>query len=193
MKLTLATLACLIGASTISFGACGQTPGAGPFFKEKDVSESALIDALTPAEAEPTIRTRSIRIRPNTTAPNPATAPVQAKRSEASLLITFETNSADLTDKARSALDVVARALSSDRLADFEFSVEGHADPRGISEQNLRLSQLRAESVVNYLVSAHNVPRDRLRAIGKGDHELANPSDPAAEENRRVTIKTVVR
>jgi outer membrane protein OmpA-like peptidoglycan-associated protein len=192
MKITPTSLACLMAASTLALAAEAQTPGAGPYFKEQDISESALIDALTPAE--PTIRTRSIRIRPNSAAgagDMAATAP--AKNSEASLLITFETNSADLTERARAALDVVGRALASDRLAEFEFSVEGHADPRGSSDQNLRLSQLRAESVVNYLVAAHSLPRERLHAVGKGDRNLADPSNPAAEENRRVTIKTVVK
>ncbi|MCL4746878.1 MAG: OmpA family protein [Burkholderiaceae bacterium] len=151
----------------------------GKIFKDKDITEGALVDALTP---EPTVRTRSIRVQPSSGAP--------AKAPAASVLITFETNSAELTPPSRLQLDVVGRALGSDRLADFSFSVEGHADPRGTSEHNLRLSQARAESVVEYLVQQHGIKRQRLNPIGKGDVELANAAVPAAPENRRVTIVT---
>ena len=164
-------------------------PSNGVLFKEKDVNEAALIEALTP---EPTVRTRSIKVRPNSPSPQ-AAAPEQPKRAEASLLITFETNSAELTPRARAALDQVGRALNSQQLLEFEFSVEGHADPRGGHDLNLKLSQARAESVVDYLVGTHNVPRQRLNAVGKGDHELLNPASPAAAENRRVTIRTVLK
>jgi outer membrane protein OmpA-like peptidoglycan-associated protein len=108
------------------------------------------------------------------------------------LLITFQTNSAELTPESRTALDVVARALASDRLASFAFAVEGHADPRGPSDMNLRLSQARADSVVEYLVRRHGLPRDRLSPVGKGESELANVAVPTAPENRRVTIKTML-
>ena len=115
----------------------------------------------------------------------------ELKKASASLLITFETDSAALTPAAQASLDVVARALQADRLASFNFSIEGHADPRGPAEHNMALSQSRAESVVDYLVGRHSIVRERLRPIGKGETELANPARPAAPENRRVTITTL--
>lgn len=153
---------------------------AQPIFRGGDITEDKLIEALTPAPEE--VRTRSIRVERDTTT---------AKSGAASLLITFETNSARLSPSAQNSLDVVARALQADRLAGFNFSVEGHADPRGMPDYNLRLSQARAESVVDYLASHHGVARERLRPIGKGQTELANPARPTAPENRRVTIKTL--
>jgi OOP family OmpA-OmpF porin len=152
--------------------------------KGKEINESVLIDALTPEEP---IRTRSIKIMREGDKPLPPPKPAAA-----SLLITFETNSAELTPKARQSLDVVARALKSDKLAEFKFSIEGHADPRGGEEYNLHLSQERAESVVNYLVDQHQIERDRLKPVGKGISEPLNTAHPDAPENRRVTIKTVI-
>jgi outer membrane protein OmpA-like peptidoglycan-associated protein len=84
----------------------------------------------------------------------------------------------------------VAKALQSDKLAGFSFSVEGHADPRGSAELNQRLSEARAQSVVAQLVSAHGIDNGRLSPVGKGSTELLNPERPDAPENRRVTIVT---
>ncbi|MFT5589554.1 MAG: OOP family OmpA-OmpF porin [Bradyrhizobium sp.] len=163
--------------------------------KGKEVTESALIQALTPAEVEVTgdepVRTRSIRltrdIEPNAKPAKPV------KSASASLLITFEPNSADLTARAREALDVVSQALSSNKLADFRFAIQGHADPSGESDANLKLSQLRAESVRRYLVQSRHIDDSRLEAVGKGDSEPLNTRNPTAPENRRVTIVNLAR
>lgn len=164
---------------------------AQQIFKGKDLTEGNLIEALTPPPDE--VRTRSIRVERDKALVEPGSRPgkVAAKKPSASLLITFQTNSAELTQQAQSSLDVVGRALQAERLAEFNFAVEGHADPRGRHDDNLRLSQARAESVVEYLASRHRIERDRLKPIGKGDSELMNPARPAAPENRRVTIVTI--
>lgn len=161
-----------------------------PVIQEGQVTENALVDALTPAEAP--ILTRSLRIvRDGDTG---ASAPRQtAKRAAASLLITFETNSAALTAHAKRSLDVVGQALASDKLAAFRFGIEGHADPRGGEEVNLKLSQARAESVRDYLVSARQIDRARLEPVGKGASELMNKSSLSAAENRRVTIVNLAK
>jgi outer membrane protein OmpA-like peptidoglycan-associated protein len=148
----------------------------GKVLQGKEISESALVDALTP---EP--RSRSIRVTREAPPPAPA----------ASLLITFETNSAELTPEARQSLDVVGQALRSDKLSSLTFTIEGHADPRGTEAGNLKLSQARAESVVGYLVKTRGIDRARLKPVGKGQAELMNTENPIAPENRRVTIKTV--
>ena len=161
-----------------------------------DITESALIEALTPHAdpegaspgAAPSVRTRSIKVMREPTE-QPGTQ--VAKKAQASLLITFETNSAELRDEAKHSLDVVGKALQADSLAKFNFAIEGHADPRGGDDLNYRLSQARAESVMDYLVGTHGINRGRLKAEGKGSSELLNTDDPTAPENRRVTITTL--
>jgi OmpA-OmpF porin, OOP family len=46
--------------------------------------------------------------------------------------------------------------------------------------------------VMAYLINAHKIDPKRLKAKGKGDSEVMNKANPAAEENRRVTIVTDV-
>lgn len=156
--------------------------------KLNQVTEQALVDALAVDQpgAQDMAKTRSIR-------PMARNAPTQQPRAAAgrsNILITFRTNSADLTEESKHALATVARALQSDKLAGFSFSVEGHADPRGSAELNQRLSEARAQSVVAQLVSAHGIGSERLVPIGKGSSELLDAEHPAAPENRRVTIVT---
>lgn len=151
-----------------------------PVLSEGQVTEKALVDALTPAKP---VRMRSLRVTRDDDAGGHA-----AKPASASLLITFETNSAALTSAARRSLDVVREALVSEKLAGFRFAIEGHADPRGTPEGNLALSQARAESVRDYLVGNGKIDTARLEPVGKGDRELMNKANPIAAENRRVTV-----
>jgi outer membrane protein OmpA-like peptidoglycan-associated protein len=161
--------------AAVSLSAAAQSP---PVLKGDEITESALVEALTPTP--PPVLTRGIDLQSV-----PAGAPRPAK---AALLITFETNATILTADARHELDIVGQALNTNRLASFNFIIEGHADPRGSAERNLHLSEGRAKAVKQYLVQNQNVSPDRLEAVGKGDREPLNRANPAAPENRRVTF-----
>jgi outer membrane protein OmpA-like peptidoglycan-associated protein len=109
----------------------------------------------------------------------------------ASLVMTFETDSAILSSETMRTLDTLAKALQSDQLAGFTFRIEGHADPRGGAEWNQQLSAKRAAAVVSYLVERHGILPERLTPVGKGATELMDSKNPNAAVNRRVTIITL--
>lgn len=182
LRTALAALALCWGAA-----AQAQAPGSGPVLKMKDVTEQALVDALAIDEpvVEEGAKTRSLR---PTARSNPS--PAKAAAGKSNLLITFNTGSADLTAESKQALGTVAKALQSDKLAGFSFSIEGHADPRGSAELNQKLSESRAQSVAAFLVSSHGILAERLSPVGKGSSEPLNADRPDAPENRRVTIVT---
>jgi outer membrane protein OmpA-like peptidoglycan-associated protein len=203
----LSILSILAGAAlagAVASPAAAQT--AKPkVLDDSQVTEKTLVDALAPTPEDlAAIRTRSLRVGPAAAGTAGAQAGTQAgaagaqvatpdvapPRKDVSLLVTFVTNSATLTTRARELLDIVARALKSDQLASLKFTVEGHADPRGNPQANLALSQSRADSVRVYLIEKHGIGGDRLIAVGKGDRELMNRAVPAAPENRRVTLVT---
>ncbi len=162
--------------------AAAQSSAAGDVIRGKSLTTDSVLDALDP-EA---VRTRSFKLGGGSGARTSA----QPARASASLLVTFETGSSELTAPSRAQLDVVASALKNDRLANYRFTVEGHADPRGVSDANFALSQQRAESVKNYLIARHGIDAARLVAEGRGDRDLLNRDAPAAPENRRVTFVT---
>lgn len=187
----------LAAASLALLFAAGGALSQEKVMREGQVTEKALIEALSPAAAAPdaaasaadeTMRMRSFRPSVRPAAAAAGTAVAAAGPAKASILVTFVTDSAELTPRAKSALDVLAGAMKSERLASQRFTIEGHADPRGGDEYNLRLSQARADSVRSYLTSQHGLSPDRVNAVGKGSTALMNPGNPAAPENRRVTI-----
>jgi outer membrane protein OmpA-like peptidoglycan-associated protein len=165
---------------------------AAPVLSNAQVTEDVLVDALAiePALQADAASGTTRGFRP---APRPGTSSAAGKPTapgKASLLITFATGSADLTPETLQVLQTVAKALQSDRLAGFTFRIEGHADPRGTPEYNLKLSEERAQSVVAYLTGKLGVLPERLQPVGKGASELLNPQKPDSIENRRVTIVT---
>jgi OOP family OmpA-OmpF porin len=173
------------GLCAALLAAASVTPAQDKPLREDQVTEAGLVEALggaidANARAANGVRTRGFK-------PVKAGAAKEAK-GQAPLLITFVPDSAELMPSAKGALDVVARALRSEKLAGASFRIEGHADPRGGDEYNMQLSTRRAESVVDYLVQQQGIPADRLQPVGKGATELLNRTNKLAPENRRVTI-----
>lgn len=180
----------LVALLCVATGALAQpaNPASVPaeVLKNSQVTESALIDALMIAPPEAASgATRGFRPGSKPAAPAKPVGP-----GKANLLITFETNSAQLTAESQTLLETLARAMQSDALAGFSFRVEGHADARGDDGRNLALSQLRAESVAALLASRYGILPERLIAQGKGSSEPLNKARVDAPENRRVTIVT---
>ena len=189
MNRTFKPLICLCCAA--SMAAAPLVRAQDSVLKPSQVTEEAILDALfTGPPASPDCRNAA----PGTCrgfGPMPSARPVKPNAGKANLLITFATDSANLTPEDRTTLDVVAKALQSDTLAGETFRIEGHADPRGSDEHNLKLSQARAEAVSRYLVEQRSVLPERLSALGKGSSEPLNKREPDAPENRRVSVIAV--
>ena len=73
--------------------------------------------------------------------------------------------------------------------------IQGYADPTGDFDKNLRLSQDRAEAVVQYLTVKHHIPLRRIMVpMGYGETKLLDTSPTAAglAKNRRVEVRVMV-
>lgn len=66
----------------------------------------------------------------------------------------------------------------------------GHTDSDGSAEHNLKLSQARAQAVVDHL-TAQGIAADRLEVKGYGPTQPMAPNDSAANKarNRRTEIR----
>jgi len=101
--------------------------------------------------------------------------------------IQFATGTADLTPDAQAVLADVAALLNDNPRVSVQ--VEGHTDGRGDAEDNLLLSQERAQAVVDALGSL-GVDMARLTARGFGEQRpLAdNETEAGMATNRRVEL-----
>ncbi len=125
----------------------------------------------------------------------PAGAKVNAQGCEEQLVlrgVNFSTGSATLTAQDTLILDSVADILA--KRPAFDVEVRGHTDSVGSETSNLDLSQRRADSVRDYLVSKGISP-EKLTAVGKGEAEPLASNDTAdgRAENRRVTLEFTQR
>lgn len=106
--------------------------------------------------------------------------------------IQFKTGSAEILPESDTILSQVAGTLKGH--PEFRLlEVQGHADERGNDKENLSLTQKRAESVVEALVS-RGIERGRLRSMGYGEYCPLDPghNKVAWEKNRRVEFKVVL-
>lgn len=102
--------------------------------------------------------------------------------------INFDYDSAEIRPESLPDIDELGKALTSDALAESRIVLNGHTDAAGTDAYNQELSDRRAASVRNYLMSKFSIDGDRLIAIGYGEERLKNTGDPLAAENRRVEI-----
>ena len=104
--------------------------------------------------------------------------------------VVFRTGSAELSARSRPVLDSLAEALRTQPRLLVE--IAGFTDNTGDSTFNQHLSQLRAEAVRSYLISA-GVPPQRVIARGYGPTEPVAPNDtPLGRSlNRRIEVRPI--
>ncbi len=118
---------------------------------------------------------------------------IQQGRLEILDKVYFRTNRARIQPRSHALLLNVAQVLNNHPEIQ-RVRVEGHTDARGRREYNLRLSQQRAEAVVEFLVRRGHVARERLEARGFGPDRPVVANAQSREEhaqNRRVEFNIV--
>jgi outer membrane protein OmpA-like peptidoglycan-associated protein len=106
----------------------------------------------------------------------------------------FGTGKSRIQKRSNDLLDNIAAVLQAHPEI-LLVEVEGHADPRGSEEFNLKLSHRRAVAVVTYLVKK-GIAGDRLIAKERGEAAPARPdavTDLEHEANRRVQFRIFAR
>ena len=132
---------------------------------------AALFAGVSAAEADPL----------DNSAANPAPS------APSSLVLHFEPGSARVRQQDLPLLDQASRLYRAGN--PLVMIVTGGADTTGSAAANLRLSQLRANNVLQGLVS-RGIPVERFQVMAKGQTDLVVPtqSEVSEERNRRVEI-----
>ena len=99
--------------------------------------------------------------------------------------IYFETNKADLLPSSFPELDIVVQFMAENPKVEIEIS--GHTDNVGTQDYNMSLSEKRAESCKNYIISKKiNVARITSKGYGMSKPVASNNDEAGREKNRRV-------
>src|SRR6201997_4044756 len=95
----------------------------------------------------------------------------------------------NLTSKAKEALDQLATSISGTK--GYIITLEGGTDSVGPADYNYDLSQRRANSVIQYLASQHNIPAHKIYVIGLGKDKPveSNKTSDGRAKNRRVDVR----
>jgi peptidoglycan-associated lipoprotein len=147
----------------LAAGACGKKPPAA---------------TPTPQPPPPEVKPTTTPPPPPAPTPPPPPTPVEKPPVEETIEsltksgvlkpVFFAYDSIVLSEEARAVLQKNAEYLKNRPTA--KVMVEGHADSRGTNEYNLALSDRRAASVRDYLVSL-GIAGDRISSIAKGEEQ----------------------
>lgn len=109
--------------------------------------------------------------------------------TEASVHFAF--NKDNLTKKAKDALDQLAQTIPNTK--GYILTIEGGADSTGPQSYNYGLSQRRADAVIQYLASQHNIPAYKVFQIGLGEDKPvdSNKTRAGRAANRRVDVRVM--
>jgi len=91
--------------------------------------------------------------------------------------IQYEFNKSDILEASKPAIDTTVLKLMQNN-PELIVEIESHTDSKGSDQFNMKLSQRRAESVVNYLVSK-GIDVKRLKAQGYGESKPIAPNENA--------------
>lgn len=106
-------------------------------------------------------------------------------------MIFFDLNKSDIRPDAVPELEYVAEIMNN--YSKLSIEVVGHTDTRASEDYNLKLSENRAKSAINYLTKK-GVPESRLKIVYKGESQVLIPNATTEEQhqqNRRVEFHII--
>ena len=109
--------------------------------------------------------------------------------------IYYDLDKADIRPDAAEELDKIVQFLSDNTQMNLELGA--HTDARASTGYNLKLSQRRAESAVNYIIR-RGITKDRIKPKGYGESQLINECSDGVEcpeemhqQNRRTEFRII--
>jgi len=117
---------------------------------------------------------------------------IEAKKITIDQMVHFDFDKSNIKPEAAAILDDVAKVMQANPQIK-KVRVEGHTDSIGSDAYNLKLSQRRADSVVNYLTTKGGIAASRLEAVGYGESRpiATNATAAGRAKNRRVEFNVV--
>jgi outer membrane protein OmpA-like peptidoglycan-associated protein len=175
-------------------------PVSSPRAQTAAAPASEIVDRLAGLETAPEIDLAALRqqaadrIKARADAQpqkRPPIAPQLSKLPQVRFDVVFDQDSSIVRPASYQTLGSIADALYDPKLQPYRFLIVDHVESAGRRDHNLTLSQRRAESIRDVLVSTFKVSPKRLQALGLGEEQLQDANRPASPANARALIIAV--
>lgn len=123
----------------------------------------------------------------------PLIAPDLLKLPTFSVAITFDTDTPVVRPESYQTLGRIADALVQASLLPYSFLIVGHMETTGRRENNVILSQRRADAIRDTLVNTFKISSKRIQTIGLGEEQFVDPAHPASQVNEQIQLVTVAK
>ena len=107
--------------------------------------------------------------------------------------IQFDTDTPIVLPESYAKLGQVADTLVNSALLNSTFLVVGHTASGGRRDNNVLLSQRRANAVRDILINTFKISSKRLQSVGLGEEQLLDAARPSAAVNNQTQIMTIAK
>ena len=123
----------------------------------------------------------------------PPIAPDLLKLPTFSVAITFDTDTPVVRPESYQTVGRIADAMVQASLLPYSFLIVGHMETTGRRENNVLLSQRRADAIRDALVNTFKISTKRIQTIGLGEEQFVDPAHPASPVNEQIQIVTIAK
>ena len=123
----------------------------------------------------------------------PLIAPDLLKLPTFSVAITFDTDTPVVRPESYQTLGRIADALVQASLLPYSFLIVGHMETTGRRENNVILSQRRADAIRDTMVNTFKISSKRIQTIGLGEEQFVDPAHPASQLNEQIQLVTIAK
>jgi outer membrane protein OmpA-like peptidoglycan-associated protein len=121
----------------------------------------------------------------------PLISPAINKLPHVNVDIQFNPDTPVIRPQSYPTLGRIADALTNPALMSFTFLIVGRVEANGRRDNNLALSQRRAEAIRDALVNTFKISSKRVFAVGLGEEQLQDANNPKAPINQQAQIVTL--
>ena len=191
---------CRIGAVAAALILAGSLPARA----QSAVTRDDIIAKLKTFESAPEIDVPALRhqvmerskVRSKTDPPpnkRPLIAPDLTKLPTINLDIQFDVDTPIVQPASYQTLGRIADALVHSSMLPYGVLIVGHTESNGRRENNVILSQRRADAIRDMLVNTFKIATKRVQSVGLGEEQFIDQARPTAPVNNQIQIVTLMK
>jgi OOP family OmpA-OmpF porin len=123
----------------------------------------------------------------------PPIAPELTKLPTINLDIQFDVDTPIVQPASYQTLGRIADALVHSSMLPYGVLIVGHIESNGRRENNVILSQRRADAIRDMLVNTFKIATKRVQAVGLGEEQFIDQARPSAPVNNQIQVVTLMK